>query len=84
MKNKILIVLLSFLFCSSISIHADEMPPLPFVDKNACPFECCQYGYWVSIQEFKAYIEPKNDSTIVYVINKGEKVEALNRNCNYI
>ena len=77
MKNKIIIVLLSFLFCSFISIHADEMPPLPFVDKDACPFECCQYGDWVSIQEFKAYKEPKNDSTIVYVINEGEKVEAL-------
>jgi hypothetical protein len=25
-----------------------QEPPLPYVDRGACPFECCQYGDWVA------------------------------------
>jgi len=77
MNNITIITMLVLIIVYVSSVNADGMPPLPYYDNGACPFECCVYGAWKSNEEVKAYKEPKNDAPIVFAINKDEKVEAI-------
>src|SRR6476620_7762862 len=49
-------------------------PPLPFVDKGACPFECCTYRHW-SVDKPTAVKAAMNDKApISFRLKRGEKV----------
>lgn len=54
----------------------DSAPPSPYIDKGACPFECCTYRNWAATQEITLVDNP-NGKKIVARIHKGEKVQAL-------
>jgi hypothetical protein len=54
----------------------DSVPPSPYIDKGACPFECCTYRNWTASQGI-ALVEQPNSKKIVARIHKGEKVQAL-------
>lgn len=65
------------LIVGSISFASVESSlPSQFIDKGACPFECCTYGNWIA----------KSDIDIVNIIGDtkpservlaGEKIKAL-------
>ena len=52
------------------------LPPTPFIDKGACPPECCKYGDWIanSDMDLSSLI---NGARIVDRIFTNEKVKAL-------
>lgn len=37
---------------------AQERAPRIFVDKGACPFECCHYGRWAATKNTPAFVSP--------------------------
>ena len=51
-------------------------PPSPYIDKGACPFECCVYRDWVALAPVTLYDRP-NGERIVGRLRKGEEVQAL-------
>jgi len=73
-------------FClGTLSLHAQKpsdspktepTPPSPFVDKGACPFECCTYREWVADKEISLMDQP-NGNKIVAQLHKDEKVQGV-------
>ena len=59
------------------SLPANESaPPSPYIDKGACPFECCTYRDWTA-NEGMALVDQPNGKKIVARIRKGEVVQAI-------
>jgi len=54
----------------------ESAPPSPFIDKGACPFECCTYLEWVAKQEI-SLIDHPDGKRIVAQLHKGEKVQGV-------
>jgi hypothetical protein len=50
---------------------------LPRVIEDVCPFECCQYGPWVAMQETMAYKNKGDASEVAFVVRKGESVMTI-------
>jgi len=63
------------LACSCSGITA--RPPERFVDKGACPFECCTYGDWRARRAVSLVAEPRAGSAPVGTIARGAKVRAI-------
>lgn len=55
--------------------YADGHPKF-YVDKGACPFECCTYRAWTAKKSVKLYAKPKTGSRAVGWIKKGSVVNA--------
>jgi len=53
-----------------------SQPPTVYIDKGACPFECCTYTEWGVEADAKLYREP-HSSDVVGLIKKGENVDGL-------
>jgi hypothetical protein len=68
-----LFVAMSLLVASVV--FADDHPVF-YIDKGACPFECCTYRDWGTERTTKLYAEPKTSSTVVGVAEKGTTVKA--------
>ena len=54
----------------------ESAPPSPFIDKGACPFECCTYREWTANQEISLLDQP-NGKKVVTQLHKGEKVQGV-------
>jgi hypothetical protein len=66
-----------FVIRSSIARAADELkPPDIYVDKGACPFECCTYREWVARTDMPLLDIP-DGKKVIGQIKKGEKVLAM-------
>jgi hypothetical protein len=52
-------------------------PPTYYVDKGACPFECCVYRTWEVRASTTVYVEPKARAKILGRLSAGTRVEAL-------
>jgi hypothetical protein len=51
-------------------------PPVAYVAKPACPFECCGFGRWSVLQDTTLYDSPRG-TRVIGRVSKGERVEAL-------
>lgn len=51
-------------------------PPI-FVDKGACPFECCTYGEWTARRTVHVVEQPAVSAPIVGTVSAGTNVRAL-------
>ena len=71
-KVKLFAALLVF---AASAAHADDHPVF-YVDKGACPFECCTYRDWGTKETTKLYAEPKASSPVVGAVEKGTTVKA--------
>jgi hypothetical protein len=54
----------------------EQKPPNVYIDKGACPFECCAYREWVARMDV-ALVDKPNGKRVVGRIKKSEKVLAL-------
>ncbi len=52
-------------------------PPAVFVDRGACPGECCTYGAWRSTQQVQLFAGPAKSSTSQGRVDAGATVLAL-------
>jgi hypothetical protein len=68
------ILLLLSLSCSA---WAQNVPPLPYIDQGACPFECCTYREWTAAAPVTVYQHLDDETQTLFTLNAGEKVVAL-------
>jgi hypothetical protein len=54
-----------------------DSPPAKYIDKGACPFECCIYRAWHTNADTVAYAQPDNGAQVVGVLKVGAIVEAI-------
>lgn len=57
--------------------QANSAPSLPRIDKNACPFECCQFGQWTANKSVPVFSDWQKGRHKLLTISKGEKVTAV-------
>src|SRR5271169_4931391 len=53
-----------------------KRPSSTYIDRGACPFECCTYGQWVALTDATLFDRP-HGKKIVGRVKKGEEVRAL-------
>lgn len=59
----------------SISNSSDE-PTIPHVERDVCPFECCQFGLWVVRDSTTAFESEFDTSRVAFTISPGDTVLA--------
>lgn len=68
----------SIFAASMISASAQSSRPgMPFVDKGACPFECCTYRDWRVDKATAVRSAMRDGSSIAFRLKKGERVKGL-------
>jgi hypothetical protein len=60
----------------AVATGADS-PPAKYVDKGACPFECCTYRAWHMNADTVAYAGPDENAKVVGHLKAGATVEAI-------
>lgn len=55
----------------------NSRPPIPYIDKGACPFECCTYRAWTVDKPTVLRSAMRDGSAIAFRLKKGEKVKGL-------
>lgn len=56
--------------------YADGHPAF-YVDKGACPFECCTYRDWGVEKAITLYAEPRIKSSAIGIVQKNARVKAI-------
>ena len=73
-------IILAVLFLSSAAtsaLFAQAKAPAVYVDKGACPFECCTYRAWRTEKNTVAYASPHKGSKRVGMFKAGTRVVGL-------
>lgn len=81
-RDHIVIFLLCLTFCTntmSVSV-AQEKPPIPFISKRVCPFECCQFGRWLARSPLRVYETEGDTSKVIFNIAIGDTFHAVTGN----
>lgn len=60
-----------------LDVFPQSRPPAVYVDKGACPFECCTYQEWKTEKTTVAYARPDMRSGQVGKFRAGTRVTAL-------
>jgi hypothetical protein len=53
---------------------------IPVIEKGRCPFECCQFGRWVSQSSLRAYRVEGDTADIAFTVATGDTFNALTGN----
>jgi hypothetical protein len=72
-------------YCAAVflGMTLQDMPPMPYNDVGACPFECCHYGAWTASKPAIARQTYDSKSAIAFRIKAGEKVNGADGDCDY-
>lgn len=70
------IVLLLGVLVGLNGAEAKPKPPKIFVDKDACPFECCRYGTW-SVEKDTALYDKVGGTRTIGKATRGTQVTAV-------
>jgi hypothetical protein len=54
-----------------------DSPPREYIDKGACPFECCVYRTWKTKTDTVVYAQPDRTARMVGLLKAGTAVEAV-------
>ena len=71
------LALLLLVFCVFAGAQTKRQHPATYVDKGACPFECCMYRRWKTLKNTTAYASPDKRSKRVGTFKKGTTVRGL-------
>ncbi len=55
-------------------------PALPYIERGACPFECCQFGLWHTFSALTAYSREGDTSSIAFHLAPGDTFTAITGN----
>jgi hypothetical protein len=69
--------LAAFLVSTSLQAYPQSKPPSSYVDRGACPFECCTYRQWKTERTTIAYESPDKQSKRVGTFTAGSSVVGL-------
>lgn len=70
-------ILITFISALCLTVHPQSKPPARFVDKGACPFECCTYRRWTTGKTTIGYKRPDKNSGTAGTFKAGSKVMAI-------
>jgi hypothetical protein len=71
------VVIITSLTLLGLEVYPQSTPPAIYIDKGACPFECCTYQKWKVEKTTIAYARPDKRSKVVGKFNAGATVVAL-------
>jgi hypothetical protein len=54
-----------------------DLPPVPFEDSGACPFEGCVYREWVATDAVQVRTARRTSARLAFRLRPGEKVDAV-------
>lgn len=79
------LIMAKFIFWIVVSLFPPDItqqlkPEVPYVQKNICPFECCQYGKWTAKCILTAYKYEGDIQKVAYTLKPGEEFMALTGN----
>lgn len=77
MKLLVLLAIVVALGDVSAAENARERPPLPYLDWDACPFECCTYRDWIANAPLKVYETRSVKGKVVFEVKQGESVRGV-------
>lgn len=72
--NKVILVIL---LAATLTSAQDIKPPLPYLDRGACPFECCTYRRWTVEADTIIYKQRSEASGVAFRVRKGEHVTGV-------
>ena len=73
---KKLVLAIAVVLLAATDLRGDS-PPSTYVDKGACPFECCVYRAWNVTADTVAYARPDTKASRVGLLRAGKMVEAI-------
>jgi hypothetical protein len=76
-KSASALLIITLLIASGPRALSQSKPPALYVDKGACPFECCTYRKWKTIKKTVAYVRPDKRSRRVGTFKAGSEVVGL-------
>ncbi len=62
---------------SSSTVLPQAKPPVIYVDKGACPFECCTYRKWKAEKTTVVYAQPRKGAQSIGGVKAGTNVLAV-------
>ncbi len=77
MRFTVWAILLGFSLAGSTAAAQDIKPPIPYLDRGACPFECCTYRRWTVEKDTFVYKQRSIKSDIAFQVKKGEHVTGV-------
>jgi hypothetical protein len=63
---------IAMLFFSWSPLAAQRPPSTPFVERGACPFECCQLGHWTARDTLPVYARQQAPDAPLFLIAPGQ------------
>lgn len=73
--TRILIGFFAVLFVFSSAVYSQNKENIPEIMEGTCSFEYCTYTNWIALNNINVYQNPQ-DTTLVFVITKGEEFKA--------
>lgn len=58
-------------------VEGNPEPPMPWVYKNICQYEGCQFGEWLTCDTARVFTEPKSTAATAFVLKRGDKFTAV-------
>lgn len=58
-------------------VTGGDSPPARYIDKGACPFECCIYRAWNAKKDTIFHAHPDKASKVIGIVEMGTTVEAI-------
>lgn len=52
-------------------------PPVPYIDRGACPFECCTYREWNVVKPTALRRSMRDSSPVILRLRTGQKVQGV-------
>ena len=77
MRLRIIFTIFFVVSGMTIVLGQDSRPRMPFIDKGACPFECCTYRDWTVDKATAIRSGMKDSSSVAFRLKKGERVRGL-------
>jgi hypothetical protein len=77
MNRFILILFVTFMVSALGFGQRAPQPPTPYVDRGACPFECCTYRSWTVDKPTAIRAGMSDGSPLIYQLKRGEKVTGV-------
>jgi hypothetical protein len=71
------ILMLLLVLPAGVALAQEPQPPAAYVEKGACPFECCRYGKWSSLKPLTVFASPNPKSSRIGEIAAGASFQAL-------
>jgi hypothetical protein len=82
--KRFVIISMAIIFLRVTGYAQDARPNVPFIQRNVCPFECCQFGKWTARSPLKVYKKEGDTSANVFTIKPGEEFTAIGGNVHVV